>query len=258
MRLELLQRPGQVQEGLGSGAHGHERMAGDGAEIGRHVARDLGAAVDAADAAGGEHRDAGGVGQRERGRDGRGAVRPALGDGHRKVALGRLAGRAAGCARARSDRRRPGPRRRARPSTPDRARRRARRPRQRSSASALAGSGSPRLEKIVDSSATTAPPPATAVCTSRPRPAVSRRRRPAGHARPRRGEHGGGRAALPARAASTTARRPTTPRGSRRRRRHRRRSCPPPRPPEATGTAWHGRSPPAHDHHGAGRRPSRR
>ncbi len=76
MRLQLLERAGEVEERLGAGAHGDERVVGDGAEVGGHVTGHLGAAVHAADATGGEHRDAGGVGQGQRRRHRRGAVRP--------------------------------------------------------------------------------------------------------------------------------------------------------------------------------------
>ena len=55
--LEVLERARQVEEGLGTGAHGDHRVVGDGVEIGRHVAGGLDAAVHAADAAGGEHAD---------------------------------------------------------------------------------------------------------------------------------------------------------------------------------------------------------
>ena len=45
--LEVLQRAGQVEERLGTGAHGDDRVVGDGVEVGRHVAGDVGAAVHA-------------------------------------------------------------------------------------------------------------------------------------------------------------------------------------------------------------------
>ena len=54
-RLQVLQRPREVEEGLGAGAHGHDGMRGDRVEIGRDVAADLDAAMHPADAAGGEH-----------------------------------------------------------------------------------------------------------------------------------------------------------------------------------------------------------
>ena len=94
-RLQVLERPGEVEEGLGARAHGDERVVGDGVEIGRDVAGDLRTAVDAADASGREDLDAGGVGQRQRGRDGRGAVRPRRCHRDSQVALGGLGRRAA-------------------------------------------------------------------------------------------------------------------------------------------------------------------
>ena len=45
---------GEVEERLGAGAHRDDRVVGDGVEVGGDVAGDLGAAVHAADAAGGE------------------------------------------------------------------------------------------------------------------------------------------------------------------------------------------------------------
>ena len=135
-------------------------------------------------------------------RHGRGAVRPALSDGHRQVALGRLAGRAADAVVLAGIDARRGPRRRAPPSAPARRRVDRTAARQRSSASALAGSGRPRLEKIVDSSATTAPPSASAARTSSAHDglqAATRRSRPAPGAASTVAA-----SALPARTASTT------------------------------------------------------
>ena len=68
-------------------------MVGEGIEIGTHVARRLGTAVDAADPAGGEHGDARRGRQRQRRRDRRRAELPLLRDRHRDVALGHLARR---------------------------------------------------------------------------------------------------------------------------------------------------------------------
>ena len=93
--LEVLERAGQVEEGLGAGAHRDQRVVGDGVEVGGDVTGGLGVAVDAADAPGREHADPGGGGQGERAGHGGGAVLPAHGDGHAQVALGRLAGRTA-------------------------------------------------------------------------------------------------------------------------------------------------------------------
>ncbi len=92
-RLEVLERPGEVEKGLRPGTHRDHVMMGEGVEVGGDVAGELRTAMDAADAAGGEHRDAGGGGDRHRGRHRRGAELPALGDRHRDVALGHLAGR---------------------------------------------------------------------------------------------------------------------------------------------------------------------
>ena len=164
--LEVLERAGQVEERLGAGAHRDDRVVGDGVEVGRHVAGRLGAAVDAADAAGGEHGDPGGRGQRQRRRDRRGAERPPLGDGDRQVALGDLARRPEDAV-VLVGRRCPT---RATPSStavtagtapPSRIA-----AMHRSSASRLAGDGRPRWEKIVDSSATTGSPAASAAATS--------------------------------------------------------------------------------------------
>ena len=145
---------------------------------------------------------------------------PALGQGHRHVALGRLAGRAEDARVLVVGRRRRGPRRRARPSPPAPRRRPGSAPMQRSSASALAGDGSPRWEKIVDSSATTARRRRqrggdlgrTRPARSRPQSAVSggrtgsrpRRGSCAGTCRPARSARGRSR-----RAASSLASRPS-------------------------------------------------
>ena len=67
-RLQVLERPREVEEGLGAGAHRDERVVGDGIEVGGDVAGDLRAAVDAADAPGREDADARRVGQGQRGR----------------------------------------------------------------------------------------------------------------------------------------------------------------------------------------------
>jgi hypothetical protein len=66
-------------------------MVGEGVEIGADVAGRLGTAVDTADPARREHRDAGGSSQCHRGRDGRRPEIPLLGDRDRYVALGDLA-----------------------------------------------------------------------------------------------------------------------------------------------------------------------
>ena len=151
--LQMLQCAGQVEEGLGAGAHRDERVVGDGVEVGRDVARGLGTPVDAADASGREHADPGGGGQSERGGHGGGAVLPARRDGHAKVAFGGLARRTAdACCSAAS---RPPAARRPALRSPRAPRRRPGRRRHRSSASRLAGDGNPRFEKIVDSRATT-------------------------------------------------------------------------------------------------------
>ena len=64
--LEVLERAGQVEERLGARAHRDDRVRRDRAEIGADVAGAFDAAVDTADAAGGEHLDARGGRERER------------------------------------------------------------------------------------------------------------------------------------------------------------------------------------------------
>jgi len=90
-RLEPLQRARQVEERLGPGAHGDHRMAGQGGEVGALVAGLRPVAMDAADAAGGEHLDAGRRRQRQRCRYGGGGRRPPLCHCHGEVALAHLA-----------------------------------------------------------------------------------------------------------------------------------------------------------------------
>ena len=165
-RFEVLERPGQVEERLRPGAHGHDRVVRERVEVGAHVAGDLGTPVDATDAAGGEDLDT------HRGRDVRPrptrswrptAHRCAIATAH--VSLSRLAGRAedavvfAGSRPTRATPSITAVRAGTAPAV-------ARQPVHRSRASAFAGDGSPRFEKIVDSRATTARPVASASATS--------------------------------------------------------------------------------------------
>ncbi len=115
-RLEVLQRPGQVEERLGAGAHRDERVVGDGIEVGGDVAGDL-------RRRGARRRCRPWRTRRSRpppasASDADTVVAPssqrwARATGH--VTLGRLAGRAEDARRARPASRRRGPRRRARP-----------------------------------------------------------------------------------------------------------------------------------------------
>ena len=161
----MLEGAGEVEEGLGAGAHRDQRVVGDGVEVGGDVARGVGTAMDAADAPGREHADPGGVGQGERGRHGGGAVLPSHGDRHAQVPLGGLrAGPADAVVLLGVDahpRDAVQHRRHGRHAPPARTT-----ATHRSSASRLAGEGSPRFEKIVDSSATTGAPAASASATS--------------------------------------------------------------------------------------------
>ncbi len=89
----MASRCSSVRAGPGrpcAGADGDDGVAGQRVEVGGDVAGGLHTAVHAADAAGGEHLDAGRVGQRDRGRHRGHALGPALGDGHGDVALGDL------------------------------------------------------------------------------------------------------------------------------------------------------------------------
>src|SRR5712675_174129 len=71
-RLQVLQGSREVEERLRARAYRDDGMAGERVEVRGDVTGQRGAAVHAADAAGGEDLDAGGVGQRHRGRDGAG------------------------------------------------------------------------------------------------------------------------------------------------------------------------------------------
>ena len=84
MGLQVLQGEAQIQDGLGPGAHHHHGGGGQLLQIGGDVHGGLGAAVHAADAAGGEHLDACHVGDHHGGGDGGGAVGLA-GDQHRQI-----------------------------------------------------------------------------------------------------------------------------------------------------------------------------
>ena len=75
--LEVLERAGEVEEGLGARGHRHDGVRGERAEVGADVARGLGASVHPADAAGGEDADAHLRSERQRRRDRRRAERPA-------------------------------------------------------------------------------------------------------------------------------------------------------------------------------------
>ena len=165
-RLEVLERARQVEERLRPGAHGDDRVVGQRVEIGADVAGQLGAAVHATDPSGREHLDARRRSQRDRGRDSRRTERPPLRHGDREVAFRGLARRTEDRGRApiSSSPTRATPSRTAvSAGTAPRSRMA---PVHRSSASALAGDGKPRLEKIVDSRATTATPSDSAVATS--------------------------------------------------------------------------------------------
>ena len=72
--LEVLERQAEVQNGLCTGADDHNGRGGQLFKVGRDVHGRLGTAMHAADAAGGEHLDAGHVGDDHRGGDGRCAV----------------------------------------------------------------------------------------------------------------------------------------------------------------------------------------
>ena len=117
-RLEELQRPGQVEKGLGAGRHRDHRMRCDRVQVGRDVAGQLAPAVHAADAPGGEHPHTGSCGDRHRGRHRGGTDVPTLTDGHRDVRALQPCGRAPGCVRVRRRSVRVAPRRRALPSPP--------------------------------------------------------------------------------------------------------------------------------------------
>ena len=165
-RLEVLERPGEVEERLRPGADRDHVMVGEGIEVGGDVAGELGPRWTPPMPPVANTETPAAAAMRHRRRHRRGAELPALGDRHRDVALGHLAGRPEDAARPRRRRR---PTRTVPSSTavtagiapPSRIA-----AAQRSSASRLAGDGRPRLEKIVDSSATTGAPSASAVATS--------------------------------------------------------------------------------------------
>ena len=116
--LEVLERARQVEERLRPGTHRDDRVMGQRVEVGADVAGELGPAVHAADAAGGEHRDAGGGGERHRRRHGRRAELPLAGRPRPRGRARPPCAPARGSARARRRRARPGRRRRAPRSPP--------------------------------------------------------------------------------------------------------------------------------------------
>ena len=165
-RLQVLQRASEVEERLRAGAHRDDRVVGDGVEVGGHVAgraRRRGGRRRCRRWRTPRHARRGGQGDGRRHR--RGPDVPALGDGDGEIALGRLAGRSEDppvLAGIQPDASRPSITAVRAGTAPPATMA----PRHRSSASALAGDGSPRCEKIVDSSATTGRPAASAAVTS--------------------------------------------------------------------------------------------
>jgi hypothetical protein len=91
-RFQVFERARQVEERLGTGAHRHHWVRGECAEVGRNVAVFVDAAVHAANAAGGEHRNTCSVGEQQRRRHRGGTEIPALCDGEGELALTDLAG----------------------------------------------------------------------------------------------------------------------------------------------------------------------
>ena len=85
LRLQILQRQAEVEDGLRARAHDHDRRLRQLLQVGGDVHGRLGAAVHAADAAGGKDGDARHVGDHHRRGDGGGAVRD-----DRQVAAGDL------------------------------------------------------------------------------------------------------------------------------------------------------------------------
>ena len=130
-------------------------------------------------------------GQGQRGGHGRGAVLPARRHRHAQIPLGRLAGRTADPVVLARDGHPPGAHRRATAVTAGTAPPARTAARHRSRASRLAGPGSPRCEKMVDSSATTAPPAARASATSASTTGRDAARRPSCQAAGRSGDGAG-------------------------------------------------------------------
>ena len=97
LRLQILQRQAEVEDGLCARAHDHDRRLRQLLKVGRDVHGRLGAAVHAADAAGGKDLNACHVGDHHRRGDGGGAVRAARAD-DRQVAAGDLGDLAPGLA----------------------------------------------------------------------------------------------------------------------------------------------------------------
>ena len=79
--LQILQRQPQIQNGLGAGAHDHDRGGAKLLKVGGNVHRDLRSSVNAADAARGKDLDARHVSDYHRGGDGGSAVGAPCDDG---------------------------------------------------------------------------------------------------------------------------------------------------------------------------------
>ena len=89
--LQVLERAAEVEKCLGAGAHGDDRVDGEGVEVGGDVAGHLGIAMDTTNPARREHGDAGGGSERDGGAHGGRPEVPALGDGDSEITLGGLA-----------------------------------------------------------------------------------------------------------------------------------------------------------------------
>ncbi len=87
LRLQILQRQAEVEDGLCARAHDHDRRLRQLLKVGRDVHGRLGAAVHAADAAGSKDLNACHVGDHHRRGDGGGAVRAARADDRQVAAV---------------------------------------------------------------------------------------------------------------------------------------------------------------------------